>query len=297
MMIQQIRSHPQIFQLPFILLGWEKDEQFAPGTTGVLTKPMEEQTLTAMIESLRPTDAIGPILVVDDDPQACELYQRVMLQAAPGYPVRVAEGGVAALAILAQEIPSLVILDLVMPEVDGFAVLAQLRADYRTYRVPVLVISGHILSAEDIKRLDHAQVVFQSKDILSENETSANLRRLLVSEDMLPQTTSTLVKRAIAYIQQNYFEQSLSRQQIAKAVGVSEDYLGRIFLQELVLSPIEYLNRYRIKEAKTRLRGTELSITDISAQVGFDDPAYFSRAFSKQVGLCPRAFRKTPSKN
>ena len=70
------------------------------------------------------------------------------------------------------------ILDLVMPEIDGFAVLAQMRANSRTCHVPVLVISGQILSAEDLKRLDHAQVVFQSKDILSDHETAAGVYRL-----------------------------------------------------------------------------------------------------------------------
>jgi AraC-like DNA-binding protein len=157
--------------------------------------------------------------------------------------------------------------------------------------VPVLVISGHILSGEDIKRLDHAQVVFQSKDILTENETANGLRRVLLGDEMLPQPTSILVKQTIACLQQNY-SQRLSRQQMAKAVGVSEGYLGRIFQQELGLSPMEYLNRYRIKEAKVLLNQTSASITDIAAQVGFDDPAYFSRAFRKQVGFSPRAYRK-----
>jgi YesN/AraC family two-component response regulator len=193
--------------------------------------------------------------------------------------------------MLGQEIPALMILDLVMPEIDGFSILAQMRANTRTCHVPVLVISGQILSAEDLKRLDHAQVVFQSKDILSDHETAAGVHRLLQGDDRLPQPTSLLVKQTIAYLQQNY-AQRLTRQQMAKAVGVSEDYLGRIFLQELGLSPMEYLNRYRIKEAKVLLRHTCASVTDIADQVGFDDPAYFSRAFRKQVGFSPRAYRK-----
>ena len=140
---------------------------------------------------------------------------------------------------------------------------------------------------------DFAQVVFQSKDILSQDETAAGLRRALLGDELLPQPTSTLVKQTIVYIQHNY-AQHLARQQIAQAVGVSEDYLGRIFQQELGLSPIEYLNRYRIKEAKSLLSRTSASVTDIAAEVGFDDPAYFSRAFRKHVGLSPRAFREQP---
>ena len=295
MLIQHIRNHPQLCQLPLILFGREHADDCAGGVTGVVTKPLGGKALMDMLEALRPSEVSGPILIVDDDPQARDLYQSVVTLALPGYPVRQAENGAAALAVLAHEIPALVILDLTMPEVDGFSVLEHMRADGRTCHVPVLVISGRILSAQDILRLDHAQVVFQSKGILSEDETATSLRRTLRNESRLPQPTSTLVKQTIAYIQQNYV-QHLVRRQIAKAVGVSEDYLGRIFQQELGLSPIEYLNRYRIKEAKSLLIHTGASVTDIAAQVGFDDPAYFSRAFRKQAGLSPRAFREQSAK-
>ena len=290
-MVQQIRNHPRLCQLPFILFGQEQDESCAPTVTGVVTKPLGGHTLVDMIEALRPPTVSGNILIVDDDTSALALYQSIVAKALPGYPIRVADNGPAALAALQLEVPALIILDLIMPEVDGFTILAQVRADQRTCHVPVLVISGHLLSAEDIQRLDHAQVVFHSKGILSENETAAGMRRVLLGDDFLPQPTSTLVKQTIAYMQQNY-TQRLSRQHIAKAVGVSEDYLGRIIHQELELGPMEYLNRYRIKEAKALLSHTCASITDIGAQVGFDDPAYFSRAFRKQVGFSPRAYRK-----
>jgi signal transduction histidine kinase/AraC-like DNA-binding protein/DNA-binding LacI/PurR family transcriptional regulator len=290
-LILQIRKQPSLCQLPFILFGQEEDEKGTFGVTGVVTKPLKGQTLVEMVEALRPPVAAGPVLIVDDDPQALALYQSIVAQALPGYPIRLADNGSAALAIIRQEIPSLMILDLVMPEIDGFAILAEMRANSRTCHIPVLIISGQILSAEDLKRLDHAQVVFQSKDILSDHETAAGVHRLLQGNERLPQPTSLLVKQAIAYLQQNY-AQRLTRQQIARSVGVSEDYLGRIFLQELGLSPMEYLNRYRIKEAKVLLIHTCDSVTDVANQVGFDDPAYFSRAFHKQVGVSPREYRK-----
>lgn len=291
-LLQQIRSHPLLCQLPFILFGQESVEKCDPAAiTGVITKPMGGKTLIDMIETLRPASVFGPILIVDDDPQARDFYRVTITQALPGVPIREAGDGAEALAVMEREIPAFVILDLILPAVDGFTILAKMRGDHRTCHVPVLVISGYILSAEDIKRLDHPQVVFQSKDILSEAETANEIRRVLLGDDKLPQPTSTLVKKTIVYLQQNY-AQNLSRQQMAQAVGVSVGYLGRIFLHELGLSPVEYLNRYRIKIAKELLKNTSTSITEIATQVGFDDSAYFSRAFSKQVGLSPRAFRK-----
>jgi signal transduction histidine kinase/AraC-like DNA-binding protein/DNA-binding response OmpR family regulator len=290
---QQIRAQPELYELPVILYHQEPGDTAAPGIgmTSVVLKPLSDAKLLDAIDRLRPREAAGPILIVDDDPQAHALYRRLIASHLPGYPIRSAHGGRAALAILEQETPSLVILDLVMPEVDGFAVLERLRADPATRHVPVLVLSGHMLSFEDIQRLDQARVIFHGKDVLTETEAVGIIQRALAQTDALPQHTSMLVKHAVAYIHQNY-ACALSRQEIADAVGVNKDYLTRIFHRELGISPWEYLNRYRIKCAKELLRSTHMSITAIATQVGFDDPAYFSRVFHKEVGCSPREYRE-----
>ncbi len=288
-LVQRIRSHPQLCHIPFIL-GGEGTGPVPEGVTNVLLKPVSANTLTRIIQHLQPQSASGPILVVDDDLQARELYQRAAAAALPDHPILLADGGRAALQVLAHAVPSLVILDLMMPEVDGFMVLDQMRGAQRTHAVPVLVMSGQMLSFDDIKRLAHARVIFHSKGTLSMNETQATIQRALSGADALPQPTSVLVKRSLAYLHQNY-TRVLTRQEIADAVGVNAHYLTRIFRQEQGLSPWEYLNRYRIKQAKDLLRTTDASITVIAARVGFEDVTYFGRVFHKHVGCSPRAFR------
>jgi transcriptional regulator GlxA family with amidase domain len=145
-----------------------------------------------------------------------------------------------------------------------------------------------------VKRIErHARVTLHSKGVLSEEETSAALNRALFGTEALPPHTSALVKRALAYLHQNY-ARPLARWEIAEAVGVSEDYLSRVFSRELGLSPWDYLNRYRIQRAKELLRSTNDSIRSIAHQVGFKDQAYFSRVFRKQAGSSPNEFRGTP---
>jgi YesN/AraC family two-component response regulator len=250
------------------------------------------KTLIEAINALCSPKSIGSILIVDDDPQACELYRGMVAKGLPGYPIRTASDGAAALAIMAEAPPSLVILDLMMPEMDGFEVLDWMRANQQTRQTPVLILSGRMLTLEDIERLErHARATFQSKDVLSEEETTAALHRLLFNADTLPPHTSALVKRAVAYFQQNY-HRHLSREEIARAIGVSKNYLSHIFRQELGLSPWDYLNRYRIKQAKDLLSHTSDSVTEVALQVGFNNPAYFSRMFHKQIGLSPSAYRE-----
>jgi len=292
-LIQKLRSHPQWCQLPFILYNQDLDAttDSSSGLTNFLLKPWSGSTLSDAINALRPAQHGGVILVVDDDPQARDMYQRLVAAELPGYTVHTADGGGAALAFLSHTVPSLVILDLLMPNVDGFTVLAQMRSDRRTRQVPVLVISGQMLSLKDVKRLDHAMVTFHSKGVLSEQETTARVQQSLAEHGALSQNTSTLVRQAVAYIQQ-HFAYNLSRQQIASAVGISQNYLSRIFQHELGISPWEYLSRYRIKQAQDLLRDTEDSITEVAAQVGFEDPAYFSRIFRKQIGHSPQRYRE-----
>jgi AraC-like DNA-binding protein len=291
LLVQQLRSDPRVCQAPFILYGQERVAQGqAVGAVGILSKPLGASTLLELIEVLR-GPATGPILIVDDDAETRALYQSLVAQALPGHPVRMAESGAEALALLEHEIPALLLLDLMMPDVDGFAVLEHLRAEERTRHVPVVIMSGRILSLEDVKRIDHARVIFHSKDILAQGELAAALRAALGGQEQLPRQTSAVVKHAIAYIQHHYMV-DLSRQQIALAVGVSKNYLTQIFHQELGISPWEYLSRYRIKQAKELLRGSDDSITVVAARVGFDDASYFGRVFRKQVGCSPQSYRE-----
>jgi signal transduction histidine kinase/AraC-like DNA-binding protein len=291
--IQHIRSHPQLRCIPLLLYGQQQGEtpDLTMGVTEFLIKPLTESTLVKHAHALR--HAVGPLLIVDDDPPARECYETMLAKAFPGHTILLAENGAVALELLAHERPGLVILDLLMPEVDGFALLEALRADPATRQTPVLVLSGRMLSLEDVQRLNHAHVTFQSKKMLTSQEMLDQITRVISGDDALAQPTSALVKQAIAYIHQHYGRQ-LSRQEIAGFVGVSERYLTDIFHQELGLSPWEYLNRFRVMHAQRLLRETRAGISGIAAQVGFDDPSYFGRVFRKFAGQTPRAYREQP---
>jgi CheY-like chemotaxis protein len=108
--------------------------------------------------------------------------------------------GASGLALMAQELPTLVLLDLVMPGLSGADVLDQMRANPRLRQVPVVLLSNKLLNLEDIKRLEHhAHVTLQTKGIWSNAETISVLNRSLFGSENLPQHTSALVKRALAY--------------------------------------------------------------------------------------------------
>jgi CheY-like chemotaxis protein len=111
--------------------------------------------------------------VVDDDPEILELYSRVVEQA--GYRAIRAGSGIEAIAIVEQTPPALVLLDLVMPQLDGFAVLEAIRSRSATRDVPVVVVTGQTITDADVDRLNRGVAAILSKGILTRSEIIARI--------------------------------------------------------------------------------------------------------------------------
>lgn len=294
LLVRRLRHYPMLSQTPFILYGQLAEEQV--GMTGFIVKSSNTKTLLDTVIAMNPTQGSGPVLIVDDDPQVRETHRKLVEEGLPNCPILLAENGETALAAMEREVPSLVLLDLVMPNLSGIDVLDRMRAVSNLRQVPVIVLSNKVLSLDDVKRIEsHTRVTLQSKGIWSNEETVAAMNRAIFGEDTLPAHTSALAKQAIAYLHQNY-TRPVSRWEIAEAVGVSEDYLSRVFNRELNISPWDYLNRYRVLQSKQLLLNTGESIGSIARQVGFKDQAYFSRVFHKVTGISPQGFRDTGAK-
>ena len=89
-----------------------------------------------------------------------------------------------------------------------------------------------------------------------------------------------------------HFAEDFSLQCMADALHVSPYYLAHVCKDVTGYSPLQYVLRRRIGEAQTLLITTELPVTRIAAQVGYDNPSHFNAQFSKAVGMSPRTFRK-----
>ena len=103
--------------------------------------------------------------------------------------------------------------------------------------------------------------------------------------------TKQYVEQAIKFISRN-FSSEISIEDVANAVRISPSHLYRIFSSELGMPPAQFLIRYRINEACSILKNSDLSISEVAVSTGFSDPLYFSRAFKKVKGLSPRAYLK-----
>jgi YesN/AraC family two-component response regulator len=253
--------------------------------------------LTQALDQHWPADPVNrnhpqrTFLVVDDDPATLDLHARIVQSQAPTNRVLKASNGREVLAILAREPVDLVLLDLVMPELDGFGVLEAMRAQPATRSIPVIVVTGQALTAEEMERLHQGVTTVLGKGLYSLEETVAHLEAALERKRKLSSEAQRLVRKAMAYLHEHYSE-PITRQDLARHVGMAEDYLTHCFRQELAMTPIAYLTRYRITKAKALLTTTAQSITTIALAVGFADSGYFSRVFRREVSMTPERFRQ-----
>jgi two-component system response regulator YesN len=102
---------------------------------------------------------------------------------------------------------------------------------------------------------------------------------------------SKLLSDAMNYIRENYKE-NLTLESVAQQVFISPFYLSHLFREELDITFLEYLTRIRIETAKQLLKDQNTTISSIAAEVGYEDPSYFSKVFKKNTGLSPNQYRK-----
>lgn len=100
-----------------------------------------------------------------------------------------------------------------------------------------------------------------------------------------------MISRALAYIDENYMNESLSLNTVAAEVEVSANYLSAVFSQSMKKTFVEYVTEKRMEKAKKLLKTTSLSSGEIAAEVGYKDSHYFSFVFKKTQGVSPRDYR------
>ena len=150
--LQELKSYPETSDIPVIIVSVVDDYQlgFSLGAAGYLVKPIDKNQLIKLLGGLKlQTDEV---MVVEDREEDLRLLSMMLDEA--GYAVIPATSGEEALRKLSHRKPSLIILDLIMPGMDGFEVLKNLRESPDLSRIPVVICTAKDLSPEEKKRLN-----------------------------------------------------------------------------------------------------------------------------------------------
>lgn len=245
-----------------------------------------------------PTAPIAHILVVDDNPDQLRLLLETLRNA--DFRFSVAFDGVQGYDRAVASQPDLILLDVRMPRMDGFALCRRLKANPATAAIPVIFLSAANDIDERLIGLRDGGVDYIVKPFVSE-EVIARVRihlGLVAREaPSAPDSPSHLSdSEVLVRAAQQQLSSSLSHtprlDQLAEQLGVNEKRLTRAFRECLEMTVFEYLRDQRMQVAQRLLAQTALSIVTISQEVGFASAANFSTAFREYAGVSPSAFRR-----
>ncbi len=176
--LAELKADPELAAIPVIILSMVDDQKvgFALGATDYLTKPIDRERLVQILQRYQTQGR--RVLVVEDDPDTREMLERVLPK--QGWTVVAVANGRLALAAIAQHPPDVILLDLMMPEVDGFAVVEQLRQNEAWQKIPVIVITAKELTLMERQHLQQSVQQIWQKGQFDLERLLASVRELLL---------------------------------------------------------------------------------------------------------------------
>jgi CheY-like chemotaxis protein len=187
--LSSLKNDPETADIPVIIVSIVDDKNlgYALGAAEYLTKPIDRERFSKVLDRYRCIAGDCPVLLVEDDPAVRQTLRSVLER--HGWRVSEAANGAIALEMMAKEAPELILLDLVMPEMDGFEFADHLRKSEQWRSIPIIIVTSKDLTADEISRLNgNVERIIRKEsyaysDLLNEiHRIGANSGRLLRKE-------------------------------------------------------------------------------------------------------------------
>ncbi|MFW6249328.1 MAG: response regulator, partial [Bacteroidota bacterium] len=240
------------------------------------------------------------ILLVEDNKELQQLLKEML---SPGYKVLVANNGKNGLDLARKEIPDLVISDIMMPKVNGFDLCKNLKSDLRTSHIPVILLSDKAANEDKLARLaiganDYITKPFQNSEVLLKvrnileyrNRLKVQYRNYIYGKTDKISSLSKEDRFLISLrevLEKNYKKNDFNVDAFAETLKISRVQLHRKVKSLTNQSTSDFMRNYRLEKAKELINNKNLTISQISFEVGFSNPSYFTESFKKHFGTVP----------
>jgi two-component system, sensor histidine kinase ChiS len=273
-----------------------------PGKGSVFTVglPMKKLETQAMKGSGSTSDEL--ILLVEDDGDILDFNRSLLME--KGYNVITATNGNDALILLQEQLPDLVITDLLMPGKDGLALIRDIRANPLTGHIPVIILSARTSAQAKMEGVAEGAQVYLSKPFLPEELVTVVYNQLQLLEKQqshfkrqTDKKDATLEERfagsdpftrkCFSIIQEHLNDAQLSVEKLAALMNINRSHFQRKIKALTGYSPSELIRTIRLEKAKELLQRKEGNITEIAYSTGFTSQSYFTKCFSDHFGYPP----------
>jgi CheY-like chemotaxis protein len=177
--LQSLKAAPETSDIPVVLLTVvdQKDRGYRLGAADYLMKPFEQDDLLAMLARVAPR--CRRLLIVDDDPQVADLVRQLL--EGQSYAIDTAEDGLAGMQAIDTRRPDVILLDLLMPRMDGFGFLEALDREPDLRDIPVIVLTAKLLTSEESAQLTERTRAVIEKGALDRDVLIRELKDVLSS--------------------------------------------------------------------------------------------------------------------
>ena len=243
------------------------------------------------------------MLIVEDNPDM-RAYIRDTL--AGSCRILEAPHGEAGFALAQEHIPDLIITDVMMPKVDGYALTRMLRQDLATSHIPIIMLTAKAEESDKFEGLETGVDAYLTKPF-STQELQIRVRKLIERYRLLREQTGVkaimtpaevavssldqqFLQRLQEVIEANMENEAFSVDELALQARVSKRQLQRKVKALTDLSPIQCVRSMRLQRARQLLEKGAGNVTEVCFRVGYGDVSAFSKAFSEAFGQPPSAF-------
>lgn len=263
----------------------------------------------AMSTSLTNTGKEPLLLIVEDN---MDLMDYLMSVLESDYRILTARNGEEGLEHAILSIPDIILSDVMMPLMDGFAMLEKIRQDHRTSHIPVILLTARADITSRLEGLSKDASDYLAKPVNRE-ELKLRLKGLLANRLKMQQyfasedfakMAGTPYPREVSFIEQvhkivdqNLADQEFSISTLLREMHMSRTQLYRKFNALTNQSVNGYIRILRLKRAKHLLENSELSVSEVAYSVGFKDLSHFSRSFTKEFNVRPSEIKHNQAHN
>jgi len=250
-----------------------------------------------------------PLILIVDDNEDMRYYLRFIFQT--HYRVEEAENGAEALQKAAELVPSIIVSDVMMPVMDGLAFCAKVKEEVSTSHIPVILLTARAREEQKAEGYEHGAdsyltKPFSAKVLLSRVENLLASRRKLNElvnaqskeseiKAMLGDKDKTFYDRWKEVMEKHIPDSDISMDDLAGELGLGRVQLYRKLKALTGKAPNELLRSARLQRSRILLERTELTVSQITYEVGFTSPSYFTKCFKEEFGIGPTEGRGVES--